>query len=89
MWTELLGFVGIPVIRSFTGWIENSFKDGKIDSFEWKLLGSTILRVGIIGLAAYFGLGLDNVSNDLGPVVAGGIAILADFGISALRKVGK
>ena len=82
MWTELLSFVGIPLIRGFAGWIENSFKDGKVDKLEWQLLGSTVLRVGILGVALWLGLGVD-------PLVASAGAVAVDFGISAVRKIGK
>jgi hypothetical protein len=47
-WLQLWPIVGIPIIRSLAGFLENALEDGKIDGFEWAQLGSTVLRVGII-----------------------------------------
>ena len=82
MWAELFAFVGIPVIRNVAGWLENSFKDKKIDKYEWQELFNTVLRVGILGVALWLGLGVD-------PLVASAGAVAVDFGISAVRKIGK
>lgn len=75
--------IGIPVIgavlRNVAGWLENSLKDGKIEAYEWGLLGSSILRVGVMGLALGFGLDID-------PTSATGLAIGADYLLSALKK---
>jgi len=56
VWTEISALIVVPIIRSVGGWLENSFKDGKIDDFEWKQLGETVLRVGLLGAATYYGL---------------------------------
>jgi hypothetical protein len=55
VWQEALTLIGVPIVRSVAGWLENAFDDGKISGFELKELGSTVLRVGIIGVAAFFG----------------------------------
>ena len=68
--------------RSVSGWIENSFKDGKIDKYEWFQLGSTVLRVGVMTLAIAFGAGT-------GAAESGGLAILADYLLYGLKKVGQ
>jgi len=47
--------LGAPLLRSFTGWLENSLEDGKISKFEWCQLGGTFVRVGLISLSAWFG----------------------------------
>ena len=73
----------IPVaaaLRSIAGWLENSLRDGKIEKYEWGQLGATILRVGAIGLALYFGFNLDGLES-------GGIAIAVDFVLSAVKKI--
>jgi len=31
-------------IRAFAGWVENAWKDGKVEAFEWKQLGGTIVK---------------------------------------------
>ena len=84
MWDILMAFannvpmagltaIGAGLLRSVAGWIENSWKDGKIDSFEWKQLGGTmvkyfslvmLLMVGLpIGESVAAAAGLDIVSN--------------------------
>jgi len=80
--TALLAILAavIPsVIRNIAGWIENAFEDGKITEYEWKELAATTLRVGLISLCAFLGLGV--------PVVpAGAIGIVSDFFIKALKS---
>ena len=79
-WTILL-IPGAALLRSVAGWLENGLKDGIIDKYEWKLLGSTIAKYVIISLGFIFGLNLD-------PITAAGATILTDFGINTIRKVG-
>ena len=73
----------IPVIaggiRNIAGWLESSMKDGVIDKYEWGQLGSTIIRVGLIGLGLIYGLNLE-------PMAAGASAVVLDFVLSALKK---
>ena len=77
--------IGIPIlaggIRNIAGWFETSLKDGKIDTYEWGKLASTVIEVVVISLAAMLGLGLDAAQ-------ASGIGVLASYGLSALKKVG-
>lgn len=56
VWTELATLVGLPLLRSAFGWLENSFEDGTIEPFEWGQLASTVIRVGVPGILLYFGL---------------------------------
>lgn len=79
-----LVIIGTPVLRSVLGWLENAFEDSKISKFEWKQLGATIIRVGTIAAAGYFGLDSANVDTGAGPVVAG--TLLFDYLIKALKK---
>lgn len=37
--------LGVSLVRGVTGWLYNGLENGKIDSFEWKQLAATILRV--------------------------------------------
>ena len=67
------------IIRSILGWLENSLADGKIEPFELKQLGGTIIRVGTLALALSAGLGID-------PTTAAGAGIGADFLLKALKK---
>jgi hypothetical protein len=55
-WASILTIVGVPTCRAISGWLENAMKDGEISPFEWQQLGSTILRVGFIATATYFGI---------------------------------
>lgn len=84
MWKEILTLVGIPIVRSFAGWAENAFKDGVITPVEWKKLGETVLRVGIVGFATYFGLNEAGV--DISAFGAGASAVVMDFLFMALKK---
>jgi hypothetical protein len=84
MWKEILTLIGIPVVRSFAGWAENAFKDGTISAIEWKQLGETVLRVGMIGLGTYFGL--NGMGIDVSAFGAGAAAVVMDFIISAIKK---
>ncbi len=81
---ELLPLVGIPVIRSVAGWAENALKDSKITEFEWKQLGQTVLRVGLIGAATYFGL--NELGLDVSALGASASAVIFDFILSAIKK---
>lgn len=76
--------IGIPVLRSVMGWATNALEDGKISAFEWQQLGSTILRVGFIGFAAFFGL--NGMGIDVDALGAGFSAVLMDFLLSALKN---
>ena len=80
---ELAVIIGVPVVRSAFGWLQNSLKDGFISEYEWGLLGETILRVGLIGAATYYGLG---VYFDIPIVAAGAAAFMIDKLLSALKK---
>jgi len=75
----------IPVlaggIRSVAGWVENSLQGNHV-SFNWKLLGATILQVVILSTAAYFGLGMDITT-------ASAVGVLGSVGVSVIKKAGK
>lgn len=75
--------VGVPVVRSLFGWVENSLADGVINEFEWRQLGETTIRVGLIAIATYYSLGqFFNVD----VVSAGASALLVDKVLSAMKK---
>lgn len=65
-----------PILRNLTGWLERSLKDGQINKYEWKKLFETTIRVGIIGIVAYFGLESTGLSNP--EVISFAIAFLSD-----------
>lgn len=55
--------IGAPVVRSVSGWFANAIKDRKITKFEWKELAYTLVKMGTIGLFAYFGFSIAGVEN--------------------------
>lgn len=84
VWAEIGTLVGIPIVRSVTGWLENSLEDGLIDKFEWSKLGGTIFRVGAIGFGLFFGL--DAFGFDVSALAASGSAVVIDFILGALKS---
>lgn len=45
-------FVG----RNIYGWFNNSMKNGKIDHYEWKQLGKTLITLGGFAVFTYLGV---------------------------------
>ena len=84
VWSEILSIVGFPVLRSAAGWAENALKDNKVEAFEWKQLGETVLRVGFIGAATY--LGFNGAGIDITALGAGASSVVLDFILSAIKK---
>ena len=76
--------VGLPVVRSVAGWLENALEDGVISQFEVKQLGATVLRVGIMGLATF--LGLSGLGLDVSALGAGASAVILDFVLAKFKK---
>jgi len=82
--TDMLNNVPIAVIaalaagllRSVAGWLENSLKDGKIDAFEVKQLGGTMVKYFASVSLLMLGLPVEQA-------VAG--AFVLDAGTSALK----
>jgi len=83
--SQLIPLVGIPVARSVVGWAENALKDGVVSSFEWKELGQTVLRMGMIGLATFYGL--NGMGVDISAFAAGASTVLLDFVLMSIKKV--
>jgi hypothetical protein len=44
------------VARNIYGWFNNSMKDGAIQPYEWKQLGSTLVTLGGFALFTYLGV---------------------------------
>ena len=82
-WSSIIPIIGVPAVRSIAGWLENSFKDGQIDKFEWAQLGATIVRVGIIGLGTY--LGLNGMGVDVTALGASTSAVVLDFIMHSIK----
>ena len=81
---ELAILAGVPVLRSACGWAVKALEDAKVTQFEWKQLATTVIRVGLIGIAGYFGL---NLAGFEVPALAAGFgAILVDKLFGALKE---
>jgi hypothetical protein len=76
---------GLMVVgRNLIGWFQTSLKDGKISSYEWKLLGETALKMGLISVFAYFGL--NGVGIDMNAAESTALAGLVDVLRSTFKK---
>lgn len=59
MWdtvTQVAIVVGIPIARSFGGWLVKSLEDNKITKYELRFLATTTIRVGLMAIMTYIGL---------------------------------
>ena len=79
MLIEAISIAGAGFFRAFSGWLENSLQDGKIQTVEWVKLGETAIRFTVIGAGVYFG-------TDLEPVAAGAVTLLASLVYDKLNK---
>jgi hypothetical protein len=77
----LLVIPGAAILRNVAGWLENSMQDGKVSTYEWGQLGGTVLKFVVIAVGLMYGLNLD-------PITASAGALLADIGISTVKKIG-
>jgi len=81
----VLQAVGVGVVRSAAGWLNNALEDGKITKFELAKLGETVVRVGLITGALYYGVtGLFGVEVSTLGAAAG--AYVFDRLLKALKK---
>lgn len=81
---EFLIALGIPVLRSVGGWLQNSLEDNKISDFEWRQLAVTFFSVGTPAVVLYFGL--NAAGFDLSPIAASCGGFLADMILRAVKK---
>jgi hypothetical protein len=79
-----LSALGAGVARSVFGWAENAFEDGKVDSFEWRLLATTMVRVGILTVGSFFVIDWLNPENAM--LAAVGAGMLLDFLLQRFKK---
>lgn len=82
-YTSLGIAMGIPVLRSIFGWAENALEDGKIEAFEWRKLGSTVLRVGFVSACIY--LGYSEMIGPIAPYAAAAGGALVDMMLKKLK----
>jgi len=74
----------LPCIRSIAGWAVKALDDEVISKFEWKQLVQTVVRVGVLGFVAYFGL--DAIGVEQAALVAAVSAFVADKVFNAIKK---
>ena len=74
----------VPMFRSIAGWAVKALKDNKVTKFELKELASTVIRVGVIGVAGYFSL--NGFGLDISVFAAMMGAILADKLFGAIKE---
>lgn len=84
MLSEFVSIIGVGILRSVGGWLENSLADGIITSFEWAKLGETVVRVGIIATGTYYGL--NSFGLDISVLGASAGAVVLDFILAAVKK---
>ena len=81
---SVLSAVGFPLLRSITGWAGNALADSKVTVLEWRLLVETLIRVGMIELAIFYGVTIAGL--DISMWAAGAAAFLADKLFSAMKQ---
>ncbi len=82
-WTvfQPLLIVGAGLSRSILGWLKASLKDGYIQDYEFKLLGETIVRVGLIGVIVAYLPWFDVTWMEVSAIALGG-----DLLLNAVKK---
>jgi len=73
--------LGGGLIRSISGWLKSSLSDGQINELEWRQLGVTVVRVGLLSAVALYFPGVD-----LSAFEATAIAIGGDIVLLAVKK---
>lgn len=81
---DLLVLVGMPILRSVSGWAVKATEDKKITRFELKKLVETVICVGTMELVGYFGLTISGVDN--AAVISAVAAFFADKLFGALKE---
>ena len=71
--------LGAGVLRNVAGYLENSAKANSWQSYDWGQLVGTILEVGVISVAAMYGLNMDATQ-------AAGVGVVGSFLFSAIKK---
>ncbi len=98
MWEQALTIIAAPVIRSGMGWLQKSIGSTAKIRFNYRLLGETMIRVGLIGICEFAlvaGVGSFLETNfgmkiDLGLVenlAIGASVLLTDKIIKAIKEV--
>lgn len=81
---NLVIIVGPAIARSVFGWAKVALKDNKVTRFEWKQLVTTVIRVGAIGIATFYGLNSAGV--DISALGAGMASFIADICFKSMKE---
>lgn len=82
--TDPLIIIGGAIARSVIGWAKKALEDKKVTPFEWKLLGSTVFRVGAITAAGYYGFSFAGVDIPVVAAACGGYVV--DVVLRAIKR---
>lgn len=77
--------IGVGVVRSIGGWLDNALEDGKITPIEWGQLGATVVRVGLVTGALYYGIN-GIFGTDITVIAAGAGAFVADWIVKKIKS---
>lgn len=61
-----------PCIQATLGWAKRALADNEITTFEWKQLATTVIRVGSVTAAGYYGLSMAGVDISVVSAALGG-----------------
>lgn len=72
--------ISAGILRNFTGWLENAYKDGKLDKYEIQQLFGTMVKYFASIMLLMLGLPIEQA-------VAGSFVL--DVGASSMKKINK
>ena len=77
--------VGIGVVRSGAGWLDNTLSDGKVSNFELGQLGGTIVRTIVMTAALFYSIN-GIFGTDISVLAAGAGAFVTDFIVNKIAS---
>ena len=69
---KVAAIIMIPVAQSCMGWAKRALEDDIITKFEWKELTITVIRVGSVTAAGYYGLAFAGIDIPVMSAALGG-----------------
>lgn len=82
---DLMYALILPILRNVTGWLENAFQDGKIDKYEWRQLGETLVKLGAPVLMVWIGVEIANLDPII-TIMTSLVVVLIDWLYSKYAK---
>lgn len=77
----LIAAIAGGAFRNVTGYLKTALEDGKIEKYEWKMLGSKMVEAVFLTVALVAGTGIT-------PEQAAGAAVLLSYGRSTIESSG-